>query len=70
MMSERIMAVVKWFDFDRGFGFLIDPDGESYFLHKNNIIEGNTVLISKGDQISFTQARNEKGFYAIDAKIL
>ena len=41
-MSSKKTAIVKWFDTDKGFGFLTDPDGVDVFVHYRSIEPGIT----------------------------
>ena len=59
-------GTVKWFNADKGFGF-IAPDGgdKDVFVHSNNLIDN----ITEGDKVSFDVESTEKGPSAINVKI-
>jgi CspA family cold shock protein len=54
----RLTGVVKWFDSDRGFGF-INANGEDYFAHVTNVA-GDFEIMEK-DEVSFTVATGKNG---------
>lgn len=46
-----IAGVVDWFAEDKGYGFIIGDDGESYYLHRTEVLDGRLPL--KGRRVSF-----------------
>ena len=61
-MSERTQGTVKWFNADKGYGFIAQEDGDDLFVHYSEIQgtgyreleEGATVefVITQGTQAS------------------
>ena len=41
------MGVVKWFDNDRGYGFISANDGNDVFVHYSNVKENGHDNVSK-----------------------
>lgn len=55
-MSERISGKVKWFDGNKGYGFITPNDktiegGKDIFVHANDL---NGVDLADGDVVTFT----------------
>lgn len=59
---------VKWFDAERGFGFLATDDGEEVFLHASALPEGTTV--KPGARVEFGVADGRKGKQALSVRVL
>jgi len=59
---------VKWFDAERGFGFLATDAGEEVFLHASALSEGATV--KPGDKVEFGVADGRKGKQALSVRVL
>ncbi len=59
---------VKWFDAERGFGFLATDEGEEVFLHASALPEGTTV--KPGDKVEFGVADGRKGKQALSVRVL
>ncbi|HEY5561561.1 MAG TPA: cold shock domain-containing protein [Clostridiaceae bacterium] len=62
-------SVVKWFDDERGFGFISANGGNDVFLHHSQIKEkGNDKVIHEGVSVSFDIVEDEKGPSAINVQ--
>jgi CspA family cold shock protein len=60
---------VKWFDAERGFGFLATDDGEEVFLHVSALPAGTTTL-KPGTRLEFGLAEGRKGRQALSVRVL
>ncbi|MFY0644294.1 MAG: cold shock domain-containing protein [Bacteroidia bacterium] len=59
-------GVVKFFDTDKGYGFIIDPaTQESFFVHYDSITED----ITQNDKVTFEVGKGEKGPVALDVRL-
>ncbi|MEQ9265659.1 MAG: cold shock domain-containing protein [Balneolaceae bacterium] len=63
---------VKWFNEEKGFGFITpDSGGKDVFLHRNNIENlGQGEGIKDGENVEFTIADTPKGKSAENVYIL
>lgn len=58
----------KWFNTERGYGFIEGDDHRDYFVHHSEIkTEGYKTLI-EGEPVEFEESENEKGLLAKDVK--
>lgn len=60
---------VKWFDVDKGFGFLSRDDGGDVFVHKAALPEGVEKL-KPGDRVEFGVAAGRRGDQALSVRLL
>ena len=60
---------VKWFDADKGFGFLSQDSGPDVYLHADALPEGMTV-IKNGTRVEFGIAQGRRGDQALQVKVL
>jgi CspA family cold shock protein len=60
-----MQGIVKWFDRNRGFGF-IESEGKDYFFHIS-MLEANSK-INKGDKVSFEAKESSRGIRAVKVR--
>lgn len=63
-MSERITGTVKWFNDQKGFGFITRPGGEDVFVHYSAIQSQGFRTLVEGDRVEFTVEQGKKGLAA------
>lgn len=67
-MSERRKGSVKWFDTEKGFGFIIDDDepSEDVFVHYRTIQVDGFKNLKEGQRVSYLRVRGAKGWQAAE----
>jgi CspA family cold shock protein len=60
---------VKWFNADKGFGFLAEDDGADVFVHRDALPEGVTEL-KPGQRVEFGIVQGRKGNQALSVRVL
>lgn len=60
-MSERMQGTVKWFNGDKGYGFISTEDGPDVFAHYSEIQATGYRSLNEGDRVEFTMTQGEKG---------
>jgi CspA family cold shock protein len=67
-MSDRYTGTVKWFNSEKGFGFIQvdDSDKKDVFVHFREVKrEGHgRVSLDENQKVSFEIGQNEKGEFA------
>ncbi len=54
-------GIVKWFDPERGYGFIATDEGKDVFVHQSAIQSGDYVILDEGDRVEFDIVEGEKG---------
>ena len=57
-------GTVKFFNREKGFGFIAGEDGKEYFVHKSGLNEG--VNLNDNDPVEFEVGSGERGPKAIN----
>lgn len=65
-MSEELKGTVKWFNTNKGFGFILTEDGKEIFVHYSDILSDGFKNLSEGETVRFKITDNGKGLRAID----
>ncbi|MFY9670959.1 MAG: cold-shock protein, partial [Trebonia sp.] len=60
---------VKWYDAEKGFGFLARDDGGEVFVHSSALPAGTTAL-AKGQRVEFGIVEGRKGAQALQLRLL
>lgn len=60
---------VKWFDADRGFGFLATDDGQEVFLHAS-ALPADRKDVKPGTRMEFGIADGKRGAQALSVRVL
>ncbi len=64
------VGAVKWFDSKKGFGFIVDGDGEDVFVHYS-VIEGDGFRrLRDGEKVEYEVVRGAKGLAALRVRRL
>lgn len=55
-MSERVIGTVKWFNSNKGFGFIERENAEDVFIHYSEIKGDGYRSLEEGQRVEFTVA--------------
>jgi cold shock protein len=61
-MSNRVRGTVKWFNDQKGFGFITPESGQKdVFVHQSAIIANGFRSLAEGDKVEFSIEQGPKG---------
>jgi CspA family cold shock protein len=64
-------GTVKWFNGDKGYGFITPEDGSSdLFIHFSNIVGEGYKNLQEGERVEYEPAQGKKGPEAINVRSL
>jgi len=69
-MATREKGTVKWFNNDKGFGFIQREKGGDVFVHFKAIISDGYKSLSEGQLVEFIVTQGQKGLQAEDVKVV
>ncbi len=61
---------VKWFNDDKGFGFIEQEGGDDVFVHFSAIAGDGYRSLNEGDEVEFDVVEDDKGPRAANVKII
>lgn len=57
-------GTVKWFNDQKGYGFITQDNGPDVFVHHSAIQGGGFKTLSENDRVSFETVQGDKGLKA------
>ena len=70
-MSTFSTGTVKWFNSEKGFGFIQQQSGPDVFVHFRSIINtGGYKTLDEGQKVEFMVSRGPKGPQAENVKVI
>ena len=68
-MSDLVEGTVKWFNPNKGFGFIERNNGKDVFVHYSAINSAGYRTLEEGQRVEFTVVEGKKGPQAQDVSI-
>ena len=69
-LLERESGKVKWFNANKGFGFITRENGEDVFVHFRSIRGKGHRVLRDGQRVDFFVSDGEKGLQAEDVEVV
>jgi CspA family cold shock protein len=59
-------GTVRWYNREKGYGFIAQEDGTDVFVHRTAIQGGEGVLLREGQRCTFDVEQSPKGLQAVN----
>ena len=59
-----LFGTVRWFNMEKGYGFIVYKDLENIFVHYSDIVNSTFKTLVEGQKVSFTLIESSKGLRA------
>ena len=71
-MSDRVQGTVKWFNGQKGFGFITRDDGQKDVFVHHSAIDGQMGFrdLNEGERVEFEVEEGQKGPAAVGVRTL
>jgi len=67
-MEERKTGTVKWFNDQKGYGFIAQDEGGDVFVHFSAITEEGFRSLAEGQRVEFSVEQGSKGPAAVNVR--
>jgi CspA family cold shock protein len=68
-MATRETGRVKWFNEKKGFGFIVNPQGDDIFVHYKDIQGEGFKTLQENDIVTYVLEKGLKGYKALDVSL-
>ena len=65
-----IRGKVKWFNTEKGYGFIIDANGKDVFVHYSSIQADGFKNLEEGQTVSYDLVETDRGPQANNVKVI
>jgi CspA family cold shock protein len=69
-MAARTQGTVKWFNGEKGFGFIAQEGGDDLFVHYSEIQSNGFRTLEEGERVEFEITPGKKGMQASSVKVI
>jgi CspA family cold shock protein len=69
-MSERETGTVKWFNGEKGYGFIAREQGDDVFVHFSAIQGQGFRNLDEGQSVEFNVEQGQKGLQATNVAVI
>jgi CspA family cold shock protein len=63
-------GTVKWFNSEKGYGFITTEEGQDIFVHFSAIQSEGFKTLNEGDKVSFEVTEGDRGPQAINVQTI
>lgn len=70
LKAGELQGEVKWFNPNKGYGFILSDDGREIFVHFRAVRNGDRRTLKQGQKVRFGLRQSERGDQADDVRIL
>lgn len=69
-MADRQQGTVKWFNAEKGYGFITPESGDDLFVHYSEIQSAGYRTLDEGARVEFEITEGRKGLQASSVTIV
>jgi cold shock protein len=70
-MAERELGTVKWFNDEKGYGFITpEKGGKDLFVHHSEISADGFRTLAEGDRVEYSVGQGQKGPNAQNVQVV
>ncbi len=70
MSDQRLQGTVKWFNAEKGYGFISQENGDDLFVHYSEIQGSGYRTLDEGARVEFLAVEGRRGMQASAVTVL
>ena len=63
-------GTVKWFNAEKGYGFITGEDGQDVFVHFSGIVADGYKTLEDGQKVTFDTTEGNRGIQAVNVHVV
>ena len=63
-------GTVKWFNNQKGYGFISDSEGNDIFVHYSGLVMDGFKTLEEGQKVTFDTAEGNRGLQAVNVHVV
>ena len=67
--TGRWSGRIKWFSYEKGYGFIVKPNADEIFFHRSQVIDEPLVSLQEGAAVTFEQIVTDRGTEAQQVRV-
>lgn len=68
--GDMMFGIVRWFDLEKGYGFVVYKDLENIFIHYSDVLNSQYKTLIEGQKVSFKLVETSRGLRAKEVYIV
>jgi CspA family cold shock protein len=69
LWRKKMKGTVKWFNQEKGFGFITGEDGKDVFAHFSQIQKDGFKTLNENEEVTFDAVEGQKGLQATNIRV-
>ena len=67
--TGRCLGRIKWFSYEKGYGFIVKPGSAEIFFHRSQVVDEPMIALEEGVSVTFKEVVTDRGAEAQQVKV-
>lgn len=70
LKTGKLLGEVKWFNVQKGYGFIRKSDGQEIFFHRSSLMSASPWEVFEGQAVRFDEEETARGPQAVEVELI